>query len=199
MLSPDVKYCIALINYFGMYEKSFDRATDRVLGGFIYDPISKVSPMERVGQIREALASNEMLSELGTTPTRRRSEEECRALLTQLIDRIEFYEASGLPKFQDINKLTEGDRLERLRILLQPLGEASTLSDAIKIFEAKVLPDLDGFKVLKDAVVLIRYALRFDTNKIEIQSMVTPPVTDSVLREYLRNIAWIIEDHNWNR
>jgi hypothetical protein len=47
--------------------------------------------------------------------------------------------------------------------------------------------------------VLIRYALRFDTNKIEIQSMVTPPVTDSVLREYLRNIAWIIEDHNWSR
>jgi hypothetical protein len=195
MLDPEIRCCIALINYSGMYEKTFDRAIDRILGEIIYDPISRVSPMERVGQIREALASDEILCERGTTPTRRRSEEECRELLTKLVDRIEFYERSGLPWFKDINKLFENDRQHKLRILLEPLSETSTLSDAIKRFEEKLLPDMDDFLVRHDTLVLIRYVLWFNTDKIEIQSMVTRPVTDSVLREYLRNIAWVIMDH----
>jgi hypothetical protein len=196
MLTPEIRYCIALINYFAMYEKTLDRRIDRILGSFIYDPISRVSPMELATQIREALASDEKLSELGVPPTRRWSEEECRALLTQLVDRIEFYEASGLPKFQDISKLTER-QLERLRILVQPLVETSTLSDAIKRFEEKVLPGMDDFKAHMDAEVLIRYILWFDTN--QILSRVTPQVTDSTFRDYLRNIAWIIQDHKPDR
>jgi hypothetical protein len=192
MLDPEVHYCIAIINYCAMHGKTINDKMNRILGEFIYDPLSKVSPLERVSQIREALASDEKLSQPGVTPTRRQSEEDCRALLTQLVDRIEFYESNGLPLFEDINKLTE-KQLEELRILLQPLRETSTLSDAIKIFEEKVLPTLHSYKDSMDAVVLIRYLLWFDTSKI-LPLFFTPEVTDSTVREYLRNIAWKIED-----
>jgi hypothetical protein len=195
MLTPEAKNCIALIIYMGpMYEKTIDRAMDRVLGQYIYDPIARVPPMERASLIREALASDERLSEITLPPDLHGwSEEEIRALLTQLVDRIEFYESSGLPKFQDVNKLTER-QLGQLRILAQPLAETSTLSGAIKRFEEKVLPNLDDYKARMDAEVLIRYVLWFNTSKI-LPVFFTPEVADTTFREYLRNIAWIIEDH----
>jgi hypothetical protein len=197
MLDPEMHDCIANINYWAMYEKTIDRKMDRILGKFVYDPLSKVSPRERLNQILGALASEEKLNEIGMPLThRRQSEEGCRELLTQLIDRIEFYESNGLPLFENINELAEGNHLEKLRILLQPLSETSTLSDAIKRFEEKVLPSLHSYINHGDAEMLIRYVLWFDTNKIEIQSMVTPPVTDAMLREYLRNIGWVIKKEN---
>jgi hypothetical protein len=193
MLSPKVYNCIALINYLGpMYEKTIDPAMGRVLGNYIYDPISRVSPMERASQIREALASDEKLSEIGVPTNRRWSEEAFRDLLTQIVDRIEFYESSGVPKFQDVSKLTER-HLKELGILVQPLAETSTLSDAIKTFEEKLLPNFHDFKNRYDAEVLIRYVLQFDTSKI-LPVFFTPEVADSMFREYLRNIAWKIED-----
>jgi hypothetical protein len=194
MLTPEAKNCIALIIYLGpMYEKAIDRAMDRVLGQYIYDPIARVSPRERASLIREALASDERLSEITLPPDLHGwSEEEIRALLTQLVDRIEFYELSGLPKFQDTSELME--RLEELRPLMQPLAETSILSDAIKRFEEKVLPNLGGYKAHMDTGQLLRYVLWFDTSKI-LPMFFTPEVTDSTFREYLRNIAWIIEDH----
>lgn len=195
MLEDKVEDCIANINYWAMYEKTktLDRKINRIFGEFIYDPLSRVSPMERADQIREALASNEMLSEIGMpVPEHRQLEGDCRYMLGQLAERIEAVGPLS-PLFQDINRLTE-DHQKRLRIFLEPLGETSTLSDAINRFEEKVLPGLDDFKVRMDAVSLIRYALWFDTDKIEIHSMVTKEVTDSVLREYLRNIAWKIMD-----
>jgi hypothetical protein len=191
MLKDEVRGCIAAINYWAWYEDTLDGAMNRVLGEYIYDTLSKKSPLERASQIREALASDEKLSRIGIPMTPRWSEEESRALLKQLVDRIEYYESHGLPKFQDVNELTE--RLEELRILVQPLGETSTLSNAIKRFEEKVLPDLDGFKARMDTVVLIRYVLQFNTSKI-LPVFFTREVTDSTFREYLRNIAWKIED-----
>jgi hypothetical protein len=192
MLNDDVFMCILTINYMMAYEKSVDFAMDRILYSYIYDPISRVSPMGRVSQIREALASDEKLSEIGVAPAHRRSEENCRALLVELADRIEAIGPSAPPEFQKVNDPSER-QLEELRILVQPLAETSALSDAIKTFAEKVLPDLRGFVDCSNAEALIRYALRCDSN--QLQSMVAPPVTDSALREYLRNIAWIIEDH----
>jgi hypothetical protein len=194
MLKPEVHNCIANICYWAMYEKTLDRAMGRILGNFIYDPISRVSPMERASQIREALASNEKLSDsdIGVPPNRRWSEEAFRDLLAQIVNRIEFYEPSGPPKFQDINKLTDR-QLEELRALVQPLAMTSTLSDAIKTFEEKVLPDINDFKGRYDAELLIRHILWFDTSKI-LPMFFTSKVTDSTFREYLRNIAWKIED-----
>jgi hypothetical protein len=198
MLKPEVNDCIANINYWAMYEKTLDRKINRVLGVFIYDPIGKVPPLERMSQIREALATNEKLNEIGMlVPHRRQSEEDCRYMLGQLTERIEAIGPSS-PLFQDINDVTEND-LEQLRILLQPLGETSTLSDAIKRFEEKVLPNLEDFKDRIDVELLISHVLWFDTSKIQIQSIVTPPVSDSVLREYLRNIAWKIQDSRRSR
>jgi hypothetical protein len=196
MLKPEVYDCIANINYWAMYEKTLDRKMNRILGIFIYDPISKVSPLERVTQIREALATNEKLNEIGMpVPHRRQSEEDCRYLLGQLAERIEGIGPSP-PLFQNINELIE-KRLEKLRPLLQPLIETSSLFDAIKTFMEKVLPDLHDWKDFSDATMLIRYVLQFDTN--QLQSTMTPHVTDSILREYLRNIAWIIQDTDNNR
>jgi hypothetical protein len=196
MLDSEIYNCIANINYWAMYEKTLDRQMNRILGIFIYDPISKVSPLERVSQIREALATNEKLNEIGMpVPHRRQSEEDCRYLLGQLAERIEAIGASP-PLFQNINDLIE-TRHEELRPLLQPLIEASSLSDAIKTFVEKVLPGLRDWKDFSDAEMLIRRVLRHDTN--QLQSTVTPHVTDSMLREYLRNIAWIIQDADNDR
>jgi hypothetical protein len=191
MLKDEVRGCIAAINYWAWYEDTLDGAMNRVLGEYIYDTLSKKSPLERASQIREALESNEKLSRIGIPMTPRWSEEESRALLNQLVDRIEFYEPGGPPRFQDINKLTE--RLEELRPLVQPLAETSTLSDAIKTFEEKVLPNLGNYKAHMDARQLLRYVLLFDTSKI-LPMFFTSKVTDSTFREYLRNIAWKIED-----
>jgi hypothetical protein len=193
MLKDEVCDCVANINYWAIYENTPDRAMVRILGKYIYDPITRVFPMERVRQIREALASSDMLSEIGLPPDLRKwSEEAFRDLLTQLVDRIEFYESSGLPKIQDDNELSER-QLEELGTLVQPLAETSTLSDAIKTFEEKVLPDLDGYIARMNAEVLVRYVLWFDTGKI-LPIFFTPEVTDSTFREYLRNIAWKIKD-----
>ncbi len=189
----DLHDCMANICFWAMYEKTIDRATDRILGKYIYDPISRVSPKERVRQIHEALASNEKLSEsdIGVPQDYRWSEEAFRELLTQLVDRIEFYESNGLPKIQDVSKLTE--RLEKLRPLVQPLAETTTLSAAIKKFEEKVLPNLGDYNARMDTRELLRNVLWFDTSKI-LPVFFTPDVTDSTFREYLRNIAWKIED-----
>jgi hypothetical protein len=191
MLKDEVRASIAAINYWAWYEDTLDGAMNRVLGEYIYDTLSKVSPIERAAQIREALASDEKLSRIGIPMSPRWSEEENRALLNQLVDRIEFYEPGGPPRFQDINKLT--DRLEKLRPLVQPLAETSTLSDAIKTFEKKVLPNLGGYNAHMDTRQLLRHVLWFDTSKI-LSEFFTPEVTDSMFREYLRNIAWKIED-----
>jgi hypothetical protein len=187
----ELRDCMAVINYWAWYEDTIDGAMNRVLGEFIYDTLSKVSPAERARQIREALASNEKLSRIGIPMTPRWSEEETRDLLTKLVDQIQFYASSGQQKIRDISELTE--RLEELRPLVRPLAETSTLSDAIKTFEEKVLPDLDGYKDRMDARMLIRYVLWFDTSKI-LPEFFTPEVTDNTFREYLRNIAWKIED-----
>jgi hypothetical protein len=191
MLNDDVFMCILTINYSTTYVRNLDYATNRLLSTYIYDPISKVSPMERVSQIREALASDEKLSEIAVAPDSRRSEEDCRALLAELADRIEALGPSAPPEFQKVHDPTE-DYLEELHILVQPLAETSTLSDAIRTFVEKVLPGLHDHLDCSNAKVLIRYALLLDSN--QLQPLVTPPVTESVLREYLRNIAWLIED-----
>jgi len=193
MLKEEVSDCMANINYWVMYETTHDRALVRILGKYIYDPIGRVFPLERVRQIREALASSDKLSEIGLPPDLRTwPEESFRELLIQLVDRIEFYESSGLPKFQEVNELSER-QLEELRILVQPLAVTSILSDAIKMFEEKVLPELDGYLGRMNAEVLIRYVLWFDTGKI-LPLFFTTEVTDSTFREYLRNIAWKIKD-----
>jgi hypothetical protein len=198
MLKDEVCDCMANINYWAMYEVTPDRAIVRILGKYIYDPIGRVFPMERVRQIREALASGCKLSEIGLPPDLRAwSEDAFRELLTQLVDRIEFYESSGLPKFQDLNNLSEG-QLDELRILVQPLAEKSTSSDAVKCFEEKVLIDLDSYLARMNAEVLIRYVLWFDTSKI-LPMLFTTEVTDSAFREYLRNIAWKIKDSTKTR
>jgi hypothetical protein len=193
MLKDEVCDCMANINYWAMYEVTPDRALVRILGKYIYDPIGRVFLLERVRQIREALASSCKLSEIGLPPDLRAwSEEAFRELLTQLVDRIEFYESSGPPKFQDVAHLSDR-QLEELRILVQPLAAISTLPDAIRIFEEKVLLDLDGNIARMNAEVLIRYLLWFDTGKI-LPMFFTTEITDSTFREYLRNIAWKIKD-----
>jgi hypothetical protein len=192
MLEDAVLDCMANINYWTMYEDSFDRVMNRVLSKYIYDPISRVPPMERANQIREALTSRERVSGIAVPPSLSWSEEAFRELLTRLIDRIEFYESSGVPKFQDDNQLTER-QLSKLNILVQPLAETSTLSDAVERFEEKVLPELDSFIGRMDAEVLIRYLLWFDTSNL-LPVFFSPKVSDSTFREYLRKIAWKIED-----
>jgi hypothetical protein len=192
MLNDDVRYCLTFINYWTNYEGTINGAINRILGEAIYNPISRVPPSDRVSQICDALASDETLREIGI-PTNAAiwPEEKIRELLTQLIDWIEFYELSGVPKFQDISDLN--DRLEDLRSFVQPLAETYTLPEAVKTFEEKVLPDLDDVNARIDALVLIRYVLRFETSKI-LPVLFTPEVTDATFREYLRNIAWKIED-----
>jgi len=192
MLEDAVRDCMANINYWTMYEDAHDRVMDRVLGKYIYDPISRVPPMERANQIREALRSREKVSGIAVPTSLSWSEEEFRELLSQLVDRIQYYESSGVPRFQEVNELRERE-LEELSILVQPLTETSTLSDAINIFEEKVLPDLDSFIARMDAEVLIRYLLWFDTSNI-LPVFFPPEVTDATFREYLRKIAWKIED-----
>lgn len=192
MLDDAVFDCMANINYWTMYEDSFERVMNRVLAKYIYDPISRVAPMERANQIREALTSRERVSGIAVPSALSWSEESFRELLTRLIDRIECYESSGVPKYLDDNQLTQR-QLGKLHSLVRPLAETSTLSDAVRRFEEKVLPDLDTFLLRMDAEVLIRYLLWFDTSNL-LPVFFSPEVADSTFREYLRKISWKIED-----
>jgi hypothetical protein len=196
MLKSEVFNCIAGINYMTLFDKNLDNAIDRVLGIYIYNPSRRVSPLDRASQIREALASSEKLNEIAVPLELRRSEETVRTFLAQLADRIEALGSSEPPKYQRPIKLTE-KILEKLRFLLQPLAETSTLDNVIEQFVEKVLPDLKSYYDLHDAEVFISYVLRHDTN--EIRSMVTPKTTDSMLREYLHNVALIIENQARSR
>jgi hypothetical protein len=193
MVKDDVRDCMAAINYWAWYEDTLDGAMNRVLGEHIFDPLSKVAPTERARQIREALASGEKLSRIGIPMPARWSEQETRNLLTKLVDQIKFYESSGQPKIRDVSELTES--LDKLRYLVQPLTETSTLSDAIKTFEENLLPNLDGYKARSDAESLIQYVLWFDTsNLLPVLFTSEVNINDDTFREYLRNIAWMIED-----
>jgi hypothetical protein len=196
MLESKVYLFIAGLNYMTQFDRSLDGAMDRVLDMYIYNPRLGVSPMERVRQIREALASDEKLSEIVVPPELRRSEETVRAFLSQLADRIEALGLSAPPKYQRPIELTE-KILEKLRFLLQPLAESSTLDIAIEQFVEKALPDLKSYHDLHDTEVFISYVLRHDTN--EIRSVVTPKTTDSMFREYLHNVALIIENQARSR
>jgi hypothetical protein len=190
MLADDVKKCLAIINYLSNNENTIEGAINRILGEYIYDTIGRVSAKEILSSLRSALGSNEKLSVVGYPITAGWSEEKFRELLSKLADRIESYESSGVPRWQDLSELIE--RIEKFRPLVQPLAETITLSDAIKRFEENVLPALDYMKRM-DAVTLIRFSLWFDTSKI-LPLLFTREVTDTIFREYLLNIAWKIED-----
>jgi hypothetical protein len=196
MLNSKTFVFIAGLNYMTMFDKDLDGAIDRVLSMFVYDTSYGFSPIERVRQIREALASDEKLNEIGVPQESRRSEETVRAFLFQLADRIEALGSSAPPKYQRPITLTE-KILEKLRFLLRPLAEASNLSDAVDHFREKVLPNLKSYDDLHDAEAFIHYVLRYDTN--EIRSVVTPQTTDPTLREYMANIASIIEERERSR
>lgn len=191
MLSDEVLHCLTLIYYVGpMNATTIDPALDRILGRYIFEPLARVSPLENARMIREALASDEKLSEIGLGGLAPEwTEESIRELLTQLVARIEFYLSSGGPKNPDVSRLTES--LDKLRPLVQPLAETSNLSDAIKRFEENLLPTFD-YSTSGNSRDLIRRVLRFDTSKI-LPALFTPEaashITDDTFREYLRNIG----------
>jgi hypothetical protein len=191
MLKDEVAECIANINWWTIYESTIDGAINRILGEYIYNPFSQVSGSVRVSQIREALASDETLNEIGVPDHARWPEEKLRKLLTQLAERVEYYELNGVPKRQDFSELFE--KIEELRPLVQPLTKTSVLSEAIRLFEEEILPGLNNHFDRSNVYFLIRYVLFFDTSVL-LPKFFTSEVTDTVFREYLRNIGWKIFD-----
>jgi hypothetical protein len=188
MLSDEARASIGALIYLTSLEKIPNNAIDRALTRVVYDPLSRVTPAERLAHVREALDCSLNLSQVG--PPVPHSNDSLRAYLAELARRIEQNAKKFAIVIDPAKKLPTNVENDVIK-LLGPLVAAKNPNDALDLLIDEIVSQWDYIKDFYDAEQLIRFALN---SNVALSSLVQTPHSEDQVRCYLRNAAWRIKD-----
>jgi hypothetical protein len=188
MLSDEALASIGALIYLTSLDQIPNNAIDRALTRVVYDPLSRVTPAQRLAHIREALECSLNLSRVG--PPVPHSNDSLRAYLAELARRIEQNAEKFAIVIDPKKKLPTNVENDVIK-LLGPLAAAKNPNDALDLLIDEIVSQWDYIKDFYDAEQLIRFALK---SNVALSSLVQTPHSEDQVRCYLRNAAWRIEE-----